>query len=164
MPRPKRRVVEPRRHVAAVVGRTLTKVETVGRGARVSKGGAFLLLTFGKGKAAKEVELDAPVVTGPARGLLNLARALPPQVRLHVALLRGRRAAAGQTESRRPDADGAGPGHPGQQGQNGNCQDVLHDQDAENILREFLVLHTSTVETPQAVIAAIGNLLKEPDP
>jgi glycosyltransferase involved in cell wall biosynthesis len=34
--------------------------------------------------------LDAPVVTGPARGLLNLARALPPSVRLHVALLRGR--------------------------------------------------------------------------
>jgi glycine cleavage system H lipoate-binding protein len=46
---------------AALAGRTLTKVETVGRGARVSKGGAFLLLTFGKGKAAKEVELDAPV-------------------------------------------------------------------------------------------------------
>ncbi len=34
--------------------------------------------------------LDAPVVTGPARGLVYLARALPPEVRLHVALLRGR--------------------------------------------------------------------------
>lgn len=34
--------------------------------------------------------LDAPVVTGPARGLIHLARALPPEVRLHVALLRGR--------------------------------------------------------------------------
>lgn len=34
--------------------------------------------------------LDAPVVTGPARGLINLARALPVGARLHVALLRGR--------------------------------------------------------------------------
>jgi glycosyltransferase involved in cell wall biosynthesis len=34
--------------------------------------------------------LDAPVVTGPARGLIHLARALPPEVRLHVAILRGR--------------------------------------------------------------------------
>ena len=34
--------------------------------------------------------LDAPVVTGPARGLIHLARALPPDVRLHVAVLRGR--------------------------------------------------------------------------
>ena len=34
--------------------------------------------------------LDAPVVTGPARGLIHLARALPPDVRLHVAILRGR--------------------------------------------------------------------------
>jgi len=34
--------------------------------------------------------LDAPVVTGPARGLVYLARALPPGVRLHVALLQGR--------------------------------------------------------------------------
>ena len=38
--------------------------------------------------------LDAPVVTGPARGLVYLARALPPSVRLHVALLRGRGAPA----------------------------------------------------------------------
>ncbi len=34
--------------------------------------------------------LDAPVVTGPARGLINLARALPDGAKLHVALLRGR--------------------------------------------------------------------------
>ncbi len=34
--------------------------------------------------------LDAPVVTGPARGLIHLARALPPDVRLHVAILRGK--------------------------------------------------------------------------
>lgn len=34
--------------------------------------------------------LDAPVVTGPARGLIHLGRALPPHVRLHVAILRGR--------------------------------------------------------------------------
>ncbi|MBL8604384.1 MAG: glycosyltransferase [Myxococcales bacterium] len=34
--------------------------------------------------------LDAPVVTGPARGLIHLGRALPPSVRLHVAILRGR--------------------------------------------------------------------------
>ncbi len=34
--------------------------------------------------------LDAPVVTGPARGLVHLARALPSDVQLHVALLRGR--------------------------------------------------------------------------
>jgi glycosyltransferase involved in cell wall biosynthesis len=34
--------------------------------------------------------LDAPVVTGPARGLVHLGRALPPSVRLHVAILRGR--------------------------------------------------------------------------
>lgn len=34
--------------------------------------------------------LDAPVVTGPARGLIHLGRALPPEVRLHVAILRGR--------------------------------------------------------------------------
>jgi glycosyltransferase involved in cell wall biosynthesis len=34
--------------------------------------------------------LDAPVVTGPARGLIHLGRALPKNVRLHVAILRGR--------------------------------------------------------------------------
>ncbi len=34
--------------------------------------------------------LDAPVVTGPARGIIHLGRALPPEVRLHVAILRGR--------------------------------------------------------------------------
>jgi glycosyltransferase involved in cell wall biosynthesis len=34
--------------------------------------------------------LDAPVVTGPARGLIHLGRQLPPSVRLHVAILRGR--------------------------------------------------------------------------
>ncbi len=34
--------------------------------------------------------LDAPVVTGPARGLVHLGRALPKHVRLHVAMLRGR--------------------------------------------------------------------------
>ncbi|MDB4931261.1 MAG: glycosyl transferase group 1 [Myxococcaceae bacterium] len=34
--------------------------------------------------------LDAPVVTGPARGLIHLGRALPPDVRLHVAILRGK--------------------------------------------------------------------------
>lgn len=33
--------------------------------------------------------LDAPTVTGPARGLIHLARHLPPEVRLHVAMLRG---------------------------------------------------------------------------
>ncbi|MEZ4390743.1 MAG: glycosyltransferase [Polyangiales bacterium] len=38
--------------------------------------------------------LDAPVVTGPARGLIHLSRALPPSVRLHVALLQGRGAGA----------------------------------------------------------------------
>lgn len=38
--------------------------------------------------------LDAPVVTGPARGLIHLSRALPPNVRLHVALLQGRGAQA----------------------------------------------------------------------
>jgi len=34
--------------------------------------------------------LDAPVVTGPARGLVQLGRALPPGLRLHVGILRGR--------------------------------------------------------------------------
>lgn len=34
--------------------------------------------------------LDAPVVTGPARGLIHLARHLPPGVHLNVAILRGR--------------------------------------------------------------------------
>lgn len=46
---------------AALTGKPLTKIETVGKGARVKKGGAFLLLTLGKGKGATEVELDAPV-------------------------------------------------------------------------------------------------------
>jgi glycosyltransferase involved in cell wall biosynthesis len=34
--------------------------------------------------------LDAPVVTGPARGIIHLGRALPPEVRLHVGILRGK--------------------------------------------------------------------------
>lgn len=34
--------------------------------------------------------VDAPVVTGPARGLVHLGRQLPASVRLHVAILRGR--------------------------------------------------------------------------
>ncbi len=34
--------------------------------------------------------LDAPVVTGPARGLIHLARHLPTEVHLNVAILRGR--------------------------------------------------------------------------
>lgn len=46
---------------AAIAGKPLTKIETVGKGARVKKGGAFLLLTLGKGKGAKEIELDAPL-------------------------------------------------------------------------------------------------------
>ena len=46
---------------AALAGKPLTKIETVGKGARVKKGGAFLLLTLGKGKGAKEIELDAPL-------------------------------------------------------------------------------------------------------
>lgn len=46
---------------AALAGRTLTRVETVGKNAKLRPGGAFLLLTFGKGRTAQEVEVDAPV-------------------------------------------------------------------------------------------------------
>lgn len=46
---------------AGMAGRTLTRIETVGKGARLRKGGAFLLLTYGKGRSAQEIEVDAPV-------------------------------------------------------------------------------------------------------
>jgi glycine cleavage system H lipoate-binding protein len=41
-----------------LAGRKLAKIETVGKGARLTKGGAFLLLTVDK---KKEVDLDAPL-------------------------------------------------------------------------------------------------------
>jgi glycine cleavage system H lipoate-binding protein len=55
------RIAEVGLTASALAGKPLTKIETVGKGARVKKGGAFLLLTLGKGKGAKEVELDAPI-------------------------------------------------------------------------------------------------------